>query len=176
MDIYTRANFPVLGRSEIGRTSRKEVNRTWDVFVSHTSEDKSDLVLPLVQYLVSFGLRVWYDEFELSVGDSLSRKIDHGLSQSAYGVVVISPAFLGKLWPEYELRGLVAKEMGREKLMLPVWWKVSREAVLSYSPPLADRVAIDASKIPLPAVAANIFRAISPDRYQEYNAKYVLAC
>jgi len=146
----------------------------WDVFVSHASEDKSDLVFPLVRYLDLFGLKVWYDEFELAVGDSLSRKIDHGLSHSSFGIVVISQAFLKKDWPEYELRGLVAKEMGRDKVILPVWWKVSRDDVVSYSPPLADKVAIDASKIPLPMVAAKIFRVVSPEGYQRYNTNHAL--
>ena len=72
----------------------------YDVFISHASEDKASFVDPLVQSLDSIGVRVWYDEFVLTVGDSLMRKIDHGLSRSKFGIVVISPDFLEKKWTE----------------------------------------------------------------------------
>jgi hypothetical protein len=63
-----------------------------DVFISHAWEDKG-FVRPLAEILRSLGLKVWYDEFTLQIGDSLSRSIDAGLAESRYGLVVISPAF-----------------------------------------------------------------------------------
>jgi len=74
---------------------------------SHASEDKEALVQPLATALAAFGVRAWYDEFTLEAGDSLSRSIDRGLADSRFGVVVLSPSFILKPWPEYELRGLV---------------------------------------------------------------------
>ncbi len=106
----------------------------FDVFISHASEDKELVAKPLALSLSEYGVRVWYDEFTLSLGDSLSRSIDKGLAESSFGVVILSPAFLAKDWPEYELRGLTAKEIGRDKVILPIWHKVSREDVLKYSP------------------------------------------
>lgn len=52
-----------------------------DVFISHTSEDKEDFVEPLVNALREAGLNVWYDRFELKLGDSLRAKIDQGLAR-----------------------------------------------------------------------------------------------
>jgi hypothetical protein len=68
----------------------------WDVFISHASEDKEDFVRLLAERLRTHGLRVWYDDFTLTVGDSLRRSIDRGLARSRYGIVVISPNFLRK--------------------------------------------------------------------------------
>lgn len=65
----------------------------YDVFVSHASEDKEELVKPLVLALQAAGYKVWYDEFTLKVGDSLRRSIDSGLVNSRYGIVVFSKAF-----------------------------------------------------------------------------------
>ena len=42
-----------------------------DVFISHASEDKDAIVRPLANALISCGLKVWYDEFTLRIGDSL---------------------------------------------------------------------------------------------------------
>ncbi|MCK9385933.1 MAG: DUF1883 domain-containing protein [Nevskia sp.] len=84
----------------------------YDVFISHASEDKEEIVRPLAQALRSEGLRVWYDEFELRIGDSLRRKIDKGLASSRFGLVVLSPSFIAKGWTNYELDGL-----GRERYL-----------------------------------------------------------
>jgi hypothetical protein len=54
----------------------------WDVFICHASEDKDSLVQPLARALSLLGLQVWYDEFSLTVGDSLSRSIDRGIAGS----------------------------------------------------------------------------------------------
>ena len=115
----------------------------FDVFISHATEDKETLVRPLALALAQHGFKVWYDEFELKLGDSLSKSIDHGLVSSAYGIVVLSKAFFSKNWPQYELEGLIARQMVGEKVVLPVWHGVSRDDILRYSPPLADRLALD---------------------------------
>ena len=97
--------------------------KEWDAFISHAYEDKDDFVRPLAQALAQLGVNAWYDEFTLEVGDSLSRSIDKGLAGSRYGIVVISPSFIQKKWPERELRGLVAREIEEEqKVILPVWF------------------------------------------------------
>ena len=67
-----------------------------DVFISHASEDKDAIVRSLASALTSEGLKVWYDEFTLRIGDSLRQKIDRGLATSRVGLVVLSPAFIGK--------------------------------------------------------------------------------
>ena len=61
---------------------------------------------PLAERLVSAGLKVWYDDFSLKVGDSLRRSLDEGLSKSRFGVVILSPSFFKKEWPQKELDGL----------------------------------------------------------------------
>lgn len=119
----------------------------YDAFIAHTSEDKENFVRPLVNKLKQFHLEIWYDEFSLRVGDSLRESIDRGLAQSRYGIVVLSPAFFKKRWPQRELNGLVAREMsGEESVILPIWHNVTVKNVLKYSPPLADLKAIETTK------------------------------
>jgi hypothetical protein len=50
----------------------------WDAFISHASEDKDQIARPLYLQLQELGLRIWFDEFTLTVGDSLRRSIDKG--------------------------------------------------------------------------------------------------
>src|SRR5690348_17350195 len=100
---------------------------THDVFVSHASEDKDAVARPLAEELRRRGLDVWFDEFTLGLGDSLTESIDHGLANSRLGVVIVSPRFIAKRWPRRELQGLVIRQMsGRRKVILPVWHEVTR--------------------------------------------------
>jgi hypothetical protein len=131
----------------------------WDVFISHASEDKEAFVRPLATALQKKDIRVWFDEFTLTVGDSLRRSIDRGLARSRYGIVVISPDFLKKEWPQKELDGLVAQEADGRKVVLPVWHKVDDKTLRQYSPLLADRVATSTAK-GVDAVVADIMKAM----------------
>lgn len=81
----------------------------WDAFVSHASEDKDTFVRPLVEALGRLGVSLWYDEVSLNLGDSLSGSIDRGIAKSRNGIVVVSPAFLQKNWPEAELHALMTR-------------------------------------------------------------------
>ncbi len=113
-----------------------------DVFLSHASEDKDAIARPLYDALVAAGLSVWFDEAVLEIGDSLRRKIDDGLARCRYGVVILSPRFLAKHWPQRELDGLVARETSSgEKAILPIWHELDAERLARSSPTLADRVA-----------------------------------
>jgi hypothetical protein len=131
----------------------------WDVFISHASEDKNDFVRQLADHLRRSGLRVWFDELTLTVGDSLRRSIDRGLSRSRYGIVVISPSFLQKDWPQKELDGLVAREVDGVKVILPVWHNMTADVIRRYSPMLADRLAVSSSK-GLDHVTSQLLQAI----------------
>jgi hypothetical protein len=114
----------------------------WDVFISHAGEDKSDVARPLAQALEKAGLRVWLDEAQVELGDSLRAKIDDGLMQSRFGVVVLSPSFFAKDWPQRELNSLLAKESGGQKAILPVWHHIGPTDIAQFSPLLADRIAV----------------------------------
>ena len=114
----------------------------WDVFISHASEDKV-IALTLKEWLECFyGLRVWLDQSELRIGDSLRRSIDYGLAQSRFGIVILSPAFFSKHWPKEELAGLAVKEVDGIRVILPIWYEVTLSQVREQSPILADKLAI----------------------------------
>lgn len=134
-----------------------------DVFICHASEDKDAFVRPLAEALRSHHIDVWYDEFTLTVGDSLREAIDRGLASSRFAIVVLSPSFFKKRWPKRELNGLVAREMGEDRnLILPVWHGVSRDDVLRFSPPLADLLALSSAR-GMDRVVHDLLRKIRPD-------------
>ncbi len=122
----------------------------WDAFIAHASEDKEPFVRELAVALQK-DFRIWYDEFTLTVGDRLRRKIDEGLAKSRYGIVVLSKNFFNKHWPEEELDGLASREVNGRKVILPVWLDVGYPEVCEYSVTLAGRLAARA-ELGLPEV------------------------
>ncbi|GAA4506480.1 hypothetical protein GCM10023172_35720 [Hymenobacter ginsengisoli] len=134
----------------------------WDVFISYASEDRESVALPLATELARRGVRVWLDKFELRVGDSLRERIDEGLAHSRFGIVVLSPNFFNKHYPTRELNGLAQQEISGDKVILPIWKDVTAQDVRSFSPPLADRIAITWQDN-LASVVGELLPIIRPD-------------
>jgi len=135
----------------------------YDVFICHASEDKRDFVRPLAEKLRQQHIEVWYDEFSLSIGDSLTQKIDEGLSKSRFGIVVLSPNFFKKPWAKRELNGLTMREMVEKRnLILPIWHRVTVQDVMEYSPPLADKKA-GSSSDGINTLIRDLVKKIKPD-------------
>lgn len=135
----------------------------FDVFICHASEDKNDFVRPFAELLKQQHIDVWYDEFSLSIGDSLTQKIDEGLSKSRFGIVVLSPNFFKKPWAKRELNGLTIREMiEKRNLILPIWHKVTVAEVADFSPPLADKIASSSTE-GINTLVREISRKIKPN-------------
>lgn len=157
-------SIPTLVRDaeeDLAPTPEAPDGRVFDVFISHASEDKDEVVRPLANALRAAGLFVWYDEFELRIGDSLRRKIDRGVGSSRFGVVVLSDSFFGKGWPEYELDGLVTKSVSGDQVILPIWHNVTKKQVIGYSPSLADKLARSTATHTVEEIAAEIAEVVA---------------
>ena len=138
----------------------------FDVFISHATEDKEEVARPLAIALDAEGLRVWYDEFELKIGDSLRRKIDTGVASSRFGVVIISPSFFAKEWPQYELDGLVTKAGTGKQVILPLWHNITRSEIIAHSPTLADKLARSTSQFTIDQIATEIADVVKDDLHE----------
>lgn len=143
----------------------------WDVFISHATEDKDEIARPLAESLTKAGLRVWFDEFSLKVGQSISESINFGLANSVYGIVILSEHYLKKDWTKRELAGLFAKEQN-EKIILPIWHNISLEKIRYYSPILADRLAAN-SNVGVPRLTQTLLEIVSPSHRSKRNNSWI---
>jgi len=78
-----------------------------DVFLCHASEDKREIVDPLVAALDAERVSYWYDQAEVSWGDSVTEKVNEGLRVSRYVLAILTGAFLRKSWPRRELNAVL---------------------------------------------------------------------
>lgn len=134
--------------------------QTWDVFISHASEGKGAVAVPLRDALTARGVTVWLDKTEMRIGHSLRRKIDEGIRSSRYGVVVLSQSFFSKGGTNHELDSLVTKTVAGEQTLLPIWHEISGDQVRSYSPSLADKVALTTDAPSIEEIADQIAEVV----------------
>jgi len=119
------------------------------------------------------GVSLWYDEVSLKFGDSLSGSIDRGIAKSRNGIVVVSPAFLLKKWPEAELHALMTRRIEDKLKLLPVWHNVGRAEVAAFSPLLADLWALQTAGRTAQDMAIALLAAIRPDLYESMGRSHL---
>jgi hypothetical protein len=150
-------------RHEAPPAGESSSGQVWDVFISHASEDKAAVVRPLAEALRQRGVEVWYDEFELRIGDSLRRKIDAGLARSKFGIVVLSRSFFAKGWPQYELDGIISRSVSGEQTLLPIWHEITKDEVMAQSPSLVDKIARNTAQFTIEEIADEIAEVVQPN-------------
>ena len=103
-----------------GAKEPKKDNSFPSVFLSHTSSDKA-FVNRLAIDLRGKNVPVWFDKWELKVGDSLSTKISEGINNSGWLAVVLSKKSVESAWVQKELNAALARELRKKEVfVLPI--------------------------------------------------------
>ncbi len=133
-----------------------------DVFICHDSRDKPPFAKNLAKELQKVDLKVWYDDFSLEIGDGLIESIQKALSDSKKCILIISQNFLNNNgWVKKEFTAISTRETKKkEEVILPIWHGVNANEVYEYSPFLADKYAIDSSKMNIKEIANEISNQI----------------
>lgn len=113
-------------------------------FISHDSRDKEFIARRLATGLSSRLCPVWYDEFSLKVGDSLRDSIETGIKEAKKCILVLTKSYLSNPgWGKKEFNSIFTREMiMNEKIVLPIWYGVTKEEIYEYSPSLVDTFAL----------------------------------
>jgi TIR domain len=90
------------------------------VFICHSHEDKP-FARQLAVAIAGSGFKVWLDEAEIRVGESLIAKIEAGITDATHLVAVISRASVTSRWCQEELRMALSRQIqGKGIAVLPV--------------------------------------------------------
>ncbi len=117
-------------------------NMKKDVFICHASENKIDIIRPLIEAFDSNKISYWFDEAEIKWGDSLTGKVNEGLRISRYVIVVLSPNSISKPWPEKEFNAALNMEIssGEVKVLpLLVGSEEEKKEILEKYPLINDK-------------------------------------
>lgn len=117
--------------------------RRFDFFVSHAGED-AELARAIASELEQRGFGVWIDNNELSLGDQLVNRLNAGLAESRFGIVLISQAFLAKPWTDAELAALQHRSIvSGQKTVLPILHGVAHRELAEKHPLLANTISAE---------------------------------
>jgi hypothetical protein len=154
-------------------TKAAETSSERDAFVSHAGEDFV-VAEGLASRLQDAGWSVWLDKLELTLGDSLSDRLNGALSRSRFGVVVLSETYFAKSWARKELNAMAAKEaIYGSKVILPVWHGIDEKYLADEAPLLADRIGVSTDR-GLDHVAAEIIKALERARATSADPTHVV--
>lgn len=123
----------------LSMTFNKRAISKYDVFISHATADKEPFVDSLKDGLRKLKINVWYDTDEIDWGDNLKAQIFNGLDKCRFGIVVISPEFLGREWTEKELNELLQRQNeSGQKVILPLLYNLTVDKMKNRYPALKD--------------------------------------
>ena len=95
----------------------KKKTRSPSIFLSHSSIDKP-FVIDLARRLEKFGVKVWIDEAEIEIGDSLIEKIGNAVVENDYVVAIISHNSINSKWVKKELEIAMTKEIEHKRVIV----------------------------------------------------------
>lgn len=87
------------------------------VFLSHSSADKP-FVERLAYDLERVNVGVWYDKWEIRVGDSLIEKIAQGIESNDYLALILSPDSVESEWVKREVNAALMRELEERKVIV----------------------------------------------------------
>ncbi|WP_017548204.1 toll/interleukin-1 receptor domain-containing protein [Salinicoccus carnicancri] len=143
-DIDEIESFYTDKEAEIQRKIDHSKQKPFDVFISHATDDKDDFVTKLTEGLKDEGIRLWYDSDEIGWGQSIRQRIDRGLTNSRFFIVVLSTSYINSHWTNYELDGILQRVAGSgENILLPIWHNISKDEIDAFSLTLSDKFALN---------------------------------
>ena len=152
---------PVLAARPLLATVGVDEPTSYDVFLSHASEDRDEIARPLADALIARGVTVWFDELNIRVGQSIRREIERGIRDARFGLVIISEHFMVKQWTQAELDALWGKKLAaKDDSLLPVWHKVTYDEVQQGLPLLAGLHALNTSTMSTDEIADLLAKTI----------------
>lgn len=104
----------------------------FDIFISHSSKDKTGIVNELKDRLEKQRLNVWLDTDGILSGDNILQKIQDGIEQSLCTLLVLTPSFFQSIWAPLEIGLALAK--GNYRQIIPVLVDVPLETVAEKLP------------------------------------------
>lgn len=131
-----------------------------DVFLCHAWDDRLQAAKELYDLLEIRGVRVWFSEKDIGLGEPFMRSIDKGLANSRVGIVLVTPAMLNTLpkggVADMELSALLAGER-----LVPIVHQTTYDALREISPLLASRNGLSTAEDTMTGVAAKLAELVT---------------
>lgn len=100
------------------------------IFICFAAEDRYTIAEPLVYNLRNYGIDLWYDRYELVMGDKrIKKNLDEGAGNCSYAAVIISENTTQSSCAMEELSILEKRYRKNEVTIFPVLYEISPENI-----------------------------------------------
>ena len=97
-----------------------KIEKDVTTFLSHSSHDKGEVRM-IYDDLLHLGVKVWMDEAQIKVGDSIVEKISEGLKSSKFLLLVLSEHSVKSVWTQREWNSFLAHQLSTTDVrILPI--------------------------------------------------------
>lgn len=102
------------------------------LFICFAAKDRYDVVQPIVYHLKNYGIDIWYDRYEMVMGDNrFEKNIEEGAGKCRYALIVLSHNTINSLCATEEIAILEERYYKNEVIIFPVLFKIKPSDVPS---------------------------------------------
>lgn len=95
------------------------------LFICFSSKDRYSIVQPIVYHLKNYGVNVWYDRYEMVMGDDRFKKnIEEGAGKCEYALIVLSQNTIDSICATEEINILKSRYYKGEVIVFPVLYEL----------------------------------------------------
>lgn len=95
------------------------------LFICFSAKDRYDIVQPIVYHLKNYGVNIWYDRYEMVMGDNrLKKNIEEGAGKCGYALIILSSNTIDSLCATEEIRILESRYYKNEVVIFPVLYEL----------------------------------------------------
>ena len=100
-------------------------NTPKNLFICFSAKDRYDIVQPIVYHLKNYGINIWYDRYELIMGDDrFFKNIKEGAGECKYALIVLSSNTIDSVCATEEIKILEERYYKKEVVIFPVLYEL----------------------------------------------------
>lgn len=102
-----------------------------NIFISFSGTAREEFAIKFLNFYKQYGLKCWYDQHELFLGDELKQSIiQKGIETANYSILIINKTYLNRNWPCQEAIKLFEQlEIKKDSVIFPILLDITKEDV-----------------------------------------------
>lgn len=95
------------------------------VFICFSAKDRYNIAQPVVYHLKNYGVDVWYDRYEMVMGDDrIKKNIKEGAGKCGYALIILSSNTIDSPCATEEIKVLESRYYKKEVVIFPVLYEL----------------------------------------------------
>lgn len=102
-----------------------------NIFISFSGTAREKFAIKFLNFFKQYGLKCWYDQHELFLGDELKETITQkGIETANYSILIINKTYLSRNWPCQEAIKLYEQlDIKKNSVIFPILLDITKEDV-----------------------------------------------